>query len=159
MGPPPALFSYLGAGQSFPAGILSAAATPVTHLRVPFGPFTVADWQWDVSSQRWLRSTDGQPHAAEGAGQLAFTTVIVQFVPYVATPYVDPSRTRVDQANVVGSGDAWVLADGMIVKGKWSKPDATAVTTFTDLYGHPIAIPPGRTWISLAPDGSAATTS
>jgi hypothetical protein len=155
MGPPPAQFSYLPDGASFGG----AGVAPVTHLRVAFGGLTVADWQWDLSAKKWQRSTNGTPHVVEGGGQLAFTTVVVQFVPYLRTPFLDPSRTPVDRANVIGSGPAWVLADGMVVKGTWTKPTPTDVTAFADSAGHPIAIPAGTTWVLLAPVDTPAQAS
>jgi hypothetical protein len=88
---------------------------------------------------------------------LAFTTVIIQFVPYARTPYKDPAHSPVDEAEVVGSGDAWILADGTLVRGTWTKPTIADVTAFTDAAGTPIAIPPGRTWITLAPLNAATS--
>lgn len=150
LGPPPRLFTFLDPGQSF----TGAGATPLSHLSVRLGPLSSGQWDWDPGAQTWLRSSDGAPHLVEGGGQLAFTTVIVQFVPYYRTPYRDPSHSPVDAANVVGTGDAWVLADGQLVKGTWTKLSAAAVTTFTDSAGSTIAIPTGRTWITLAPIGA-----
>jgi Protein of unknown function (DUF3048) N-terminal domain/Protein of unknown function (DUF3048) C-terminal domain len=155
MGPPPALFTYLGPGQAFGG----AGAAPATHVTVPFGSLTVGEWQWDPASSTWLRTTNGTPHVVDGGGQLAFTTVIVEFVPYTSTGYLDPARTPVDRADVLGSGDAWILASGQIVRGHWAKAASGDVTSFTDAAGAPIAIPPGKTWITLAPVGANAQAS
>jgi hypothetical protein len=155
MGPPPALFTYLAAGQAFGG----AGVAPVTHLTVPFGSLTVGEWQWDPGTSTWLRTTNGSPHVVDGGGQLAFTTVVVEFVAYTPTGYLDPARTSVDRADVIGSGDAWVLARGQIVRGHWAKAAAGDVTSFTDAAGVPIAIPPGKTWITLAPVGANAQAS
>jgi hypothetical protein len=61
----------------------------------------------------------------------------------------------VPEAELIGKGDAWLLTDGQIVKGTWSKPTATSVTTYVDSAGAPFQLTPGRTWVELAPKGSA----
>ena len=150
---PPTLFTFLPAGRRF----TGARAVPLSHFSVTLGSLSSGQWDWDPTARSWLRSTDGTPHLDQGSGQLAFTTVIIQFVPYARTPYKDPARSPVDEAEVIGAGAAWVLADGQLVQGTWSKPTVTDVTTFADSAGAPIAIPPGHTWITLAP--LTATTS
>ena len=144
---PPRLFTFLAAGQTF----TGAGAVTLSHLSVTLGSQSSGQWDWDPTSRSWLRSTDGAPHIDAGSGQLSFKTVIIQFVPYARTPYRDPAHSPVDEAEVIGSGAAWVLADGQLVRGTWSKPTLADVTTFTDAAGAPIAIPPGHTWITLAP--------
>ena len=144
---PPRLFTFLPAAQTF----TGAGAIPVSHLSVTMSSLSSGQWDWDPSTHSWLRSTDGAPHIDQGSGQLAFTTVIIQFVPYARTPYKDPAHSPVDEAEVIGTGEAWVLADGQLVKGTWSKPALADVTTYTDAAGASIAIPPGHTWITLAP--------
>jgi hypothetical protein len=83
--------------------------------------------------------------------------VIVQFVAYQNSPGdFDVIHNPVSVATVVGSGDAWVLAGGKVVKGKWSKPSPEAMTAFTDAAGAPVALLPGRTWVLLAAVGAPA---
>jgi hypothetical protein len=152
--PPPSFATFLKPGQAFsPPG-----ATPVTHITLAVGSSTTADYDWDASSGTWKRFTDGKPHTVEGGGQLAATTVIVEYVPYEETGEVDTTGAPVSEGKVVGTGDAVVFANGMMVKARWSKPNATAMTTWTDLSGQPLAIPPGHTWVELPNVGAALTT-
>jgi hypothetical protein len=153
-GPPP-LFRYLIPGEVF-GGV---GVQPATHATVALGPLTTADWQWDPNRQAWSRWTNGTPHMVEGGGQLAFTNVIVQFVPYLRTPYKDPAGAPVDGADVVGTGDAWVLSSGQVLRARWSKASPTDVTTYSDSAGDPVRIPPGTTWVMLAPAGTTASVS
>lgn len=154
-GSAPAKFAdFLKPGTPFaPAG-----AVPVTHISMPVGTSTTADWDWDGSQGRWLRSTDGKPHTAEGSGQLSPNTVIVQFVPYEVTGEVDTTGAAVSEGKVVGSGDAMVFNNGVMVRAKWSKPNATAMTTWTDANGSPLQLPPGQTWVELPATGTPITT-
>lgn len=151
--PPPRLFELLGKDEPFdPAGAVAA-----THATVVFGGLTKSSWDYDVASAQWRRTTNGTPHVVEGGGQLSFTNVIIQRTPYQGTSFTDTSGAKVDEAMVVGSGDAVILSGGKQMAAKWSKPSATSVTTYTDSAGRPIRLTPGRTWISL-PSTAAAIT-
>lgn len=150
--PPPALFSYLAAGADFaPAG-----AQPATHLQATMGERASATWDWDGAAKVWRRGMDGSAHTVEGGAQLGFTNVIVQFVGYRNTGQFDVVREPVDEAVVVGAGDALVLSGGKVVAAKWSKPSPDAVTAYTDSAGAPVKLPPGQTWVMLPPVGSPA---
>jgi Protein of unknown function (DUF3048) N-terminal domain/Protein of unknown function (DUF3048) C-terminal domain len=151
--PPPPLSPFVAAGQPF-----APAAPPAVHLSVPMG-MTSVDYDWDAAAAVWKRTTNGTPHLLEGGAQLTSTNVIVQFVGYRNSPGdFDVLHNPVSVANVVGTGDAWVLAAGRVVKGKWSKASPDAMTAFTDAAGAPVALMPGRTWVLLAPAGAAAAT-
>ncbi|MGH3658389.1 MAG: DUF3048 C-terminal domain-containing protein, partial [Micromonosporaceae bacterium] len=83
--------------------------------------------------------------------------VVIQFVTTRTLGYRDQSGTNVVESETVGSGEAWILANGRIVKGKWSKPSATAVTRYIDAAGNPVKLTAGRTWVHFAPVGSAVS--
>jgi hypothetical protein len=151
--PPPPLFTYLSKDQPF--GV--AGGSPLTYLLVQVGGATRTEWTWDAAKSVWLRSTNGTPHTVEGGAQLGFTNVIVQFVRYTNTGSRDPAGFSVPTAEVTGTGDAWILSNGRLVKGRWAKPTASAVTEYKDSSDLPIAITPGTTWISLAPIGAGTT--
>jgi DUF3048 family protein len=151
--PPPPFSPFVPAGQPF-----VPAAPPAVHLSVPIGR-TAVDYDWDAAAAGWKRTTNGTPHLVEGGAQLTSTNVVVQFVTYRNSPGdFDVLRNPVSVANVLGSGDAWVLSGGKVVKGKWSKASPEAMTAFTDAAGAPVALLPGRTWVLLAPAGTAAAT-
>nr|MDQ6928716.1 DUF3048 C-terminal domain-containing protein [Actinomycetota bacterium] len=107
---------------------------------------------WDLDPAKgWLRSINGRPHTVEGGDQISATNVVVQSVSWVPSDGdVDTVGSQVYVAQMVGAGDALVVSDGKVVKGKWSKPSIDAVTTYTDAAGKPIAVKPGRTWVELA---------
>ncbi len=153
MNAPPPFSPFVLAGQPF-----APAALPAVHLSVPMGS-TAVDYDWDAAAGGWKRTTNGTPHLLEGGAQLTSTNGIVQFVAYRTSPGdFDVLHNPVSVADVLGSGDAWVLAGGKVVKGKWSKPSPEAMTAFTDAAGAPVALLPGRTWVLLAPIGAAAAT-
>lgn len=153
--PPPPFAPFLPAGRPFaPPG-----ATPATHLAATVGSVPVV-YDWDPAAGNWKRSMNGRADSLENGKQLTATTVIVQFVTY--TPVAgatDPTGTQVFEAQVIGSGDAWILANGMVLKGKWSKPAQGSVTSYTDASGAPVSLPGGQTWVEVAQTGASATTS
>jgi hypothetical protein len=151
-GPPPGrVFTFLAPGQPFaPAG-----AVPAVHLSVAPGHGETVDYDWDGAARVWKRSYGGRPHTVESGAQLAPTTVIVEFTPYSNSPGdFDQAHSPVPVAKVVGTGDAWVMADGKLVRGHWSKPTPDAVTVYTDAAGAPVSVPAGRTWVELADVGA-----
>ena len=148
---PPALFTFLSPSEPFTA----AFATPASKATVTFGPGTVARWDWDAASTKWKRFINGQPQRNDGGAQFAFTNVILQTVPYRATPYRDQSGAGVDEAVTTGSGDAILLTGGQQVPLRWTKQNERAVTAFTDATGRTMRLPPGQTWVVLVPKGSA----
>jgi len=153
MAPPPKTFDFLAAGEQFGG----AGVVPAAHLTVQPGQRTSAVYDYDPASNTWKRTSNGRPQVVEGGAQVAPTNVIVWFVPYVNSPGdVDVVGEPVSVAQVIGTGDAWVLSQGKLVKGKWSKPSAEAPVSWTDVTGAPIKITPGTTWIEVQPIGTPA---
>lgn len=147
---PPARFAdFLPAGQAFTAG----GATPANHLTARVGDIN-AVFDYDPASATYKRGG-----LVDGPGSVAAANVVVQYTSY--QPSIgdeDTNGTQVEKAVTVGSGDAVIVAGGMVVKGKWSKTSASAYPTYTDAAGAPVKLLPGRTWIELARNGAAVTT-
>lgn len=154
--PPPALFKYRKATDITPA-----TAQPVASIHVEFGSGAgnaPVDWFWNPLKEAFDRDQKGTPHVDENDVQIAPQNVVIEFVDYVNTGYVDVSGAPVPEAQLVGTGECWVLTKGVLVKGTWTKPTTDAVTTYTDAAGVPIKLTPGRTWVELAPIGGAGVT-
>ena len=153
--PPVPQFTYRTPGAPLPAGAVAVPSFDYDFGKGPVGqPVT---FTWDPAKQGWARTQKGSPHVDNDKVQIAPTNVIVQFVPYHDTGLVDLSKTPVPEAELVGTGDAWVFLDGQAVKATWSKPDNATVTTYTATDGTPIALNPGQTWIALVPTGGDFT--
>jgi hypothetical protein len=151
---PPAFAQFLKADEPFapPGGV------PVSGLTLAVASRTSVGYDWDPAAKDWKRLTDGRAFVAEGGAQVAVTNVIVQFVTYEGTGEVDTTGSPVTEAKVVGSGEAVVFANGTMIRARWSKASATAMTTYTDQAGAPLALAPGRTWVELPAVGAALTT-
>jgi hypothetical protein len=99
----------------------------------------------------WQRSTNGTPHLLADGTRLTFANVIIQKVGYRKVGYNDSSKHPVEEAVVVGEGEAIVLSGGKQAKVRWSKPSPEAMTTYTDSAGAPLKLLPGPTMVALAP--------
>jgi hypothetical protein len=150
--PPPALFAYRG-----PRGKLPASARDVAGVAVSFGGKVnyTSEWRWDAASKGWKRNQLGTPHIDTKAEQIAPANVVLQFTKYEDSGYVDVTGEPSPQAVLTGSGEVWVLTNGKLVEGKWSRPKVDDVTTYTDAQGKEIRLTPGRTWLVLAREGGA----
>jgi hypothetical protein len=57
----------------------------------------------------------------------------------------------------VGSGKAYVLRDGKVIKGTWERDRASDITKFLDASGNEIPLTPGNTWVELLPNNLRVT--
>ena len=145
--PPAAAFPFLAEGEAFaPAG-----AVPASKASINYGGSTSGSFEWDAATGTWLRSSNNRPHLLVDGERLAFSNVVIQKVGYRKVGYNDSSKHPVEEAVVVGEGEAIVLSGGKQVKGRWSKASPEAMTTFTDATGAPIKLVVGPTMIALAP--------
>jgi DUF3048 family protein len=139
--PPPPLFHYTDqppAHRGSPAAVVTLGFAP---------PYTVT-YTYHAATRTWRRSYGTTPHRAASGRPVAPTNVIIQFVTYDAG----------GDALLVGDApdqQAWVLTDGTITTGRWSKPDPATPTRYTDASGAPITLRPGRTWVELLPAGAS----
>lgn len=144
---PAAAFNFLVEGEGFaPAGV-----APASKASVDYGGRTTGGWEWDAATGLWQRTTNGTPHLVADGTRLAFANVVIQKVPYRGVGYNDSAKNPVDEAVVVGEGEAIVLSGGKQAKVRWSKPSPEAMTTYTDSAGAPVKLLPGPTMVALAP--------
>jgi hypothetical protein len=160
-GPPPPLFEYVGTHEKFS----EPGEKAVSQVTVTMSGATVAAWSYDAATRQWDRSTNGHPQtvavgtALSPGPPVAFTNIIVEIVPYQNTGYIDPAGNPVPDANTVGSGQALILSGGESAEATWSKPSASAITAYQASDGSPVRLLPGTTWVMLAPQGAAVTSS
>ncbi|MGH9283908.1 MAG: DUF3048 domain-containing protein, partial [Acidimicrobiales bacterium] len=120
---PPALFPYRAPGEA--AG--GAGAKPASRAEVWWrGPIreTRNIWEWDTIAQGWRRSQNGEAHIDASGQQVAPPNVVIQYVTYKDTGFVDSTGSPVPEAEVVGEGEAVILTGGRAIAAHWSKPSA-----------------------------------
>jgi hypothetical protein len=145
-GPPPPLFTYRQ------PGVAPVGGRPVADVRISYGGgggSAPVNYRVDPATGTWLRFQRDTPHVDEVGAQVQVENVVIMHVDYVSTGAVDSGGNAVPEAELIGSGVAWVLTGGMLVEGTWSRPSEDAIAALTDAAGAPIALTPGRTWVAL----------
>ena len=141
----------------FRFGPLPAGGVPTASQTVRY-PAATTSFRW--RGGRWQVAMDGRPATTTDVGvgggekdqrpQLAASTVVIQYVTVGASRFHDTLGNVSPYAHTVGSGTAVVLRDGVAIHGRWSRPSATAGTTFTTDAGAPLTFARGQVWVVLA---------
>lgn len=120
--------------------------TPSKRARsasVTFSFATTAQWAW--SHGRWVRLFGGEPFVLEGGDPLAVDNVLIQEVVVGSGIGSSPDVT------LTGHGRAWLLRDGRLVPGRWTRLSLDDVTEFVTKAGDQFAFAPGTTFVELVP--------
>lgn len=151
--PPAPLFVYRAVGEPAPAG----EPAPVVQALWKDKVRTEVVYEWDPAAKGFARTQNGTPHVDAAGKRVTPENVVLQLVPYRNTGLRDRSGAEVPEAELIGEGDLVVLTDGKLIRGRWSRPDAAAITRYKDASGAMIRLTPGRTWVELVPPGNLTT--
>ncbi|MBA2607400.1 MAG: DUF3048 domain-containing protein [Actinobacteria bacterium] len=134
----------------------AGAGTPVTKLDVHWVDKVRTDVTWNWDGSKWSRIQNGTP--VIDASGLAITprNIVTLFVNYVDTGERDQSNSAVPEAKLVGTGEAWIIRDGTLIKGTWAKPAEESPIALADSRGAKIALLPGQTWIEMPAPGNGS---
>jgi hypothetical protein len=119
---------------------------------------TNVSYDWDPGVNGWTRIQNNALHVDTAGRKVAPQNVIFQFVTYHDTGYVDSSGAKVPEADVVGSGEAWILSAGYLSPVRWEKRDNHDVTVFRGSDDRYARLLPGRTWVELVLVGRGTAT-
>jgi hypothetical protein len=109
---------------------------------------------YSPTTNSYLRSEGGATMVDANTNlQLDPKVVIAIVVPWTDGP-LDSSGAYYTDYSDIGSGDAYIFQDGTVVKGVWTKTDATSQITFTAPTGQVINLDRGQTWITAVSDDS-----
>jgi hypothetical protein len=150
-GTPPELFAYR-------TGKDEAAGERVEGVTVNYGGgvATQVGYQWTGSG--WARTQNGRIHVmARGGPRITPANVVVLITPYRSSGQRDVTGAISPQAVLEGSGEAWFLSEGKVVKGRWARAGVAGSFVFTGADGSTPLLTPGQTFIELAPSTRAAT--
>ncbi|MCH7492212.1 DUF3048 domain-containing protein [Patescibacteria group bacterium] len=104
------------------------------------------DYAYHLGANAYARSNANQPHLDNNTGeQIMVKNVVVQLV---ENPALNGGKGRLD-IYVGGTGDAWVLRDGEIIKATWQKDSRTSRTRFFHESGEEIEFNRGNTWVHV----------
>lgn len=103
-------------------------------------------WQYNPSSNDYLRSMGGEPHLdLNNKQQITVKNVVVIKTDEIGP--VDPLKHML--YTTIGKGEALVFQDGQVIEAIWSKASRTDRTVFTDKSGKEIKFVRGPIWLSV----------
>lgn len=142
-GPPRRVFTY-------------GAATPphakrVSGVTLTFSYANTAAWSWLPVRGAWQRLLDGSPMTLESGQPITAANVVIQQVVVSASNLVDVLGNPSPEVTLTGSGKAWIMRDGRLIAGRWTRPVMGAITKFEAKDGTIIPLSPGNTWVELLP--------
>jgi len=128
-----------------------AARTEAKQLKFNFSYGSTYEVKFDYNIEKniYYRVNANEAHHDKNTGQqIGVKNVVVQIVP---EPVLDGGKGRLE-INVGGTGKAWVLLDGKIIEGSWSKESRIGRTLFYDVDGVEVEFNRGNTWIHILPE-------
>jgi hypothetical protein len=100
----------------------------------------------------WKRWEDGERFMTRRGRQIAVPNVLIQQVEVNnSKSIVDPAGNPSPDIALKGSGKAWLLRDGRVLRGRWKIARAGAAATFTTAGGDPFRFAVGPIWVELVP--------
>lgn len=125
-------------------------------IRVEY-PYNRIEYRYDRASNAYLRGVTGQKEQIDAAdGQrVAPKNVVVMMMSF--GPLKDGSTKQRLEADVVGSGKAWIATNGQTIVGTWKKQSLSDPTRFYDAEGEAVTLTAGQTFIQVMPLGSKVT--
>jgi Protein of unknown function (DUF3048) N-terminal domain/Protein of unknown function (DUF3048) C-terminal domain len=128
----------------FRFGPQPSAGKPTKSFSISY-PAASFTFRWSSAQHKWLAWMDGRPARSTEDGQLGSPTVVIQYVRVTKSGFFEHGSPP-PYAQTVGSGRAVVLRDGKSWQVHWSRPTASAGTTFTLPVWRTHAV---RTWPGL----------
>jgi len=104
-----------------------------------------ASWEWDANKRVFGRRHDDKMHLDSNGEQVSTENVLVLTVEYK----ISAANKKSPEAQTTGTGLAWVLKQGKVTQGTWTRLDEMDPWTLTDDTGEPILLTPGRTFVEL----------
>jgi hypothetical protein len=138
---PPAMFVYGHPGY---------LGKPAKSMSIRWSSSASAGWTWNGNSA-WARTQNGTPDVLTDGHRVLANNVVVMSITTRSTGLHDVLGNPSPDDVVTGSGKVWVLRDGRVIRGHWSRPTAAKPMTLRDNHGNVLKLRPGRTWVELLP--------
>ncbi|SRR6266567_1445628 len=136
-----------------------ARGTKTHEIHLPFSSSSDVFWKWSKSMDAWLRFHGDVPHTYSDGTQVNAKNVVVQVVKVIQTGITDVNGVPSPEVVATGTGKAYVLRNGKMITGTWSRPKLGDITRFFDKKGREIGLDPGNTWVELFPSTLTVTAS
>ena len=108
-----------------------------------------------ANTYRRTVSVEGEQRDASNGKRIAPKNVVVMLVNF--SPLNDGSGKNRQEADIIGSGKAWIATNGTTIKGTWKKNKPNGMTHFYDANGKRVTLTVGQTFIQVLDIGSKVT--
>jgi hypothetical protein len=140
-------------GPLWEFGPMPDDADTASSVTMGFGGNTTR-WDWDQTAGMWLRTAYGEEsfyRNEDGTeARIGVPVMVALYVDqYLASPPPGFGGTSLPSSQTVGSGTAYVFAEGRVVEGTWERATETEWFTLTTADGNTMPVPPGKAWVSL----------
>jgi hypothetical protein len=133
----------------FAYGPAKAAGQPAQHAAITWSSSASAAWAWNGHS--WLRTQNGTPDVLADGNRVKANNVVFMSITVANTGLHDVLGNPSPDDVVTGKGKVWVLRDGHVIRGHWSRPGVKDKMVLKDSRGRLLPLTPGNTWIELLP--------
>jgi hypothetical protein len=120
------------------------------YVQVAYRGNNVIRFDYDRLSNTYRRSVTGEKKEIDAATRkrVAPKNVIVMVMHFGPLNDGHPAKHRLE-ADVIGSGPAWISTNGITIKGTWKKTALTSATRFFDGHGRPVRLTIGQTFVQV----------
>jgi hypothetical protein len=120
------------------------------RIEVQYGDVNLIRYDYDRRSNTYLRSVTGEKRQIDAATKqrVAPKNVIVMVMRFGPLNDSNPKKHRLE-AQILGSGPAWIATNGVTIKGTWKKTSLKGPTRFYDRAGRPVTLTIGQTFVQV----------
>ena len=119
-------------------------------LSIPYNTVTVS-YRWEPRSGFYQRYINGNAQVDPADGErVNARTIVVLFMKFRTDSTIERGHNR-PVLGFVGQGDAWIYSEGLLVKGRWSKPTEADPTVILGPDGQEIPFVRGRIFMQVVP--------
>jgi hypothetical protein len=122
---------------------------PVAAADVPMGNRAEASWYWNAATGSYERNQNGAADVLDDGSRITSTNVLLMSVAIMGSGVRDVTGVEDPLVVVIGEGPCWLLRDGVLIEGRWSRATTADPTIFRDNAGKDLLLHPGRTWVEL----------
>ena len=133
--------------RMFVYGKAQAPGKPVKSVAMTWSSSASAGWRWH--GHAWERTQNGTPDVLADGHRVTARNVVIMSITVANTGLHDVLGHASPDDVVTGKGKVWVLRDGHVLHGTWSRPSRAAKMVLKDKRGRALPLAPGNTWVEL----------
>lgn len=121
-------------------------------------PYNTITYAYDRKSNTYVRGVTGAKVETDATTKqvVAPKNVVVMYMHFGPLTNSPASKKRLE-ADLTGSGQAWISTNGRTIVGTWRKDTFDGPTRFFDASGNEVTLTVGQTFVQVVPTGSKIT--